>query len=104
MSVRAEFQDRGEDISRVASLSDGIFSVALTLLVLDLRLPEPATGTLAAMLAALRPALWSYALTFAVVGAFWIAHHRMLRHIVGYTRALLWINLVFLALITVVPF
>lgn len=104
MSVRAEVWDRGEDTSRLGSLSDGIFAVALTLLVLDLRLPDPATGTLAAMLVALRPGLWSYGLTFAVVGAFWIAHHRMLRHIAGYTRGRLWVNLLFRALVTVVPF
>src|SRR5215469_4405606 len=104
MNVGAEILDRTEDTSRIGALSDGIFSVALTLLVLDLRLPDPATGPLAKMLASLLPALWSYGLTFAVVGAFWMAHYRMLRRFVRFTTAMLWLNLLFLALVTVVPF
>src|SRR5256712_1904938 len=105
MDARTELQDRGEDTSRIGALSDSIFGVALTLLVLDFRLPESgAGGPLAPMLLLLWPKFWSFGLTFAVVGAFWIGHHRMLHLIVRYNRPLLWLNLLFLSLITLVPF
>ena len=104
MSAGADLLDRGDDTSRLNALSDGIFSVAMTLLVLDLKLPDTTAGPLTAMMARLLPKLLSYGLTFAVVGAFWLSHHRMLRHIAGYNRVLLWLNLLFLALLTLVPF
>jgi len=105
VGFRTEFQDTGEDISRMAALSDGVFGVALTLLVLDLRVPETVPGVpLARAILLLWPKLFGYALTFAVVGAYWVAHHRMLRQITRYNRPLLWRNLLFLSLIALAPF
>lgn len=105
MDARAELQDEGEDISRMSALSDGVFGVALTLLMLDLRVPEASAGVpLARAILLLWPKFYSYALTFAVVGAFWLSHHRMSRLIARYDRGLLWINLLFLSLIALVPF
>lgn len=104
MEARIEFQDRGEDTSRIGALSDSIFGVALTLLVLDLRLPEPAAGVpLARTMLLMWPKFWSYGLTFAVLGAFWISHHRMLHLVARYNRPLLGLNLLVLSLIALVP-
>jgi uncharacterized membrane protein len=65
--------------SRIAALADGIFAVAMTLLVLDLKLPEAAKTTTDAevwhQLVDLRSHFMIYALSFIVLGTYWIAHH-----------------------------
>jgi uncharacterized membrane protein len=53
---------------------------------------------------ALRPTLTSYALSFLVVGIYWIEHHRMFRVIRRYDTGLLWLNLLFLFMIVLIPF
>jgi len=92
------------DTSSIAALSDGIFGVALTLLVLDVHLLAPSTEHLAAQLLALWPRLLSFGITFAVVAAYWIAYHRLVAHIVAYDLAMLRRNFVFLALVVLTPF
>jgi len=92
------------DTSSIAALSDGIFSVALTLLVLDVHLLTPSTEHLATQLLSLWPRLLSFGITFAVVAAYWTAYHRLLAHIVAYDRPLLWRNFAFLAFIVLTPF
>ncbi len=105
MDARSAFRDAGKDMSRLGALSDAVFGVALTLLALELRLPESAERVpLAQALVHVWPKFWGYAVTFAVVGAFWISHHQTVRHIVRYNQGLLWLNLAFLSFIALVPF
>jgi len=92
------------DTSSIGALSDGIFGVALTLLVLDIHLAGPASTPLASQLLALWPKLVSFGLTFAVVSAYWISYHRLAAHMIAFDMPLLWRNLVFLALIVLTPF
>jgi uncharacterized membrane protein len=99
---------RGFEKNRLEALIDGIFSVALTLLVLDIKLPERATF-------ATNADLWQqlllferhfaiYVITFIVIGIYWIGHHLQF-HYVRYTdRRLIWINMLFLLLISFLPF
>jgi uncharacterized membrane protein len=98
------FEHSGEDISRALSLSDGLFAIVLTLLVLDVRLPDAAGGDLLPALADLWPRLLSYLITFLVAGQYWMAHHWDFEHIVRYDRHLLWLNLMFLLSVSVLPF
>jgi len=68
---------RGEGTDRIAFFSDAVFAIALTLLVLDIRLPEGlADGELWDALRELWPQFFAYVLTFAVLGINWITHHR----------------------------
>jgi len=94
--------------SRIAALADGIFAVAMTLLVLDLKLPEGIEITTdAAMwrqLVGLRAHFLIYALSFTVLGAYWIGHHYQFHFVRRVDRGLLWLNLLFLLFITLVPF
>jgi uncharacterized membrane protein len=94
--------------SRIAALVDGIFAVAMTLLVLDLKLPE---GTKMSD----DPAVWrqlfeltgrfsTYALSFIVLGMFWIGHHSLFHFVRRVSRDMLWLNLLFLLFITLLPF
>ena len=104
----AKYPVRSFDKHRIEALIDGIFAVALTLLVLDIKLPEDviyATNeALWQRLLALERHLTIYAITFLVIGIYWVAHHVQF-HYVRYTdRRLLWINLLFLFLISFLPF
>jgi uncharacterized membrane protein len=89
------------------ALSDGLFATVLTLLVLDLRVPEAITadsGNMTAFIRWLGPHLFSYLLTFLVAGTYWLAHHRNFDHVVHYDRVLLGYNLLFLLFIGLLPF
>ena len=99
---------RGFEKNRLEALIDGIFAVALTLLVLDLKLPEGAdfasSSALWDRLIALERHFAIYVITFAVIGIKWVGHHLQF-HYVRYTdRRLIWINLLYLLLISFLPF
>ena len=61
---------------RLLTLADGIFAIAMTLLVLDLRLPDASAGELATRLASLIPRFGTFVVSFVVLGVFWFAHHQ----------------------------
>jgi uncharacterized membrane protein len=91
-------------MARLKGLSDGVVAFALTLLVLDLRLPLDATAaTLPAGLLALGPALLVYLMSFAIIGGSWGSHQRMLGQIDSGDGLLVWYNLASLLPITLLP-
>jgi uncharacterized membrane protein len=98
---------QGRSLERLAALSDGIFAVAMTLLVLDLHLPTAAQvhseGQLLAALGALGPQWLTYLMTFLTLGIFWAGQQTQLNHIGEGTRDLTWIHLVFLFAVTLLP-
>jgi TMEM175 potassium channel family protein len=92
---------------RLVALSDGLFATVLTLLVLDLRIPDAIhadPGGMAVFLKWLGPHLFSYLLTFFVAGNYWLAHHRDFDYITHYDRRLLGYNLLFLLFVGLFPF
>jgi len=102
-----ELDDVGTRTVRIEALSDAIFGVALTLLVLEIRLPE--TGELsasafAAQLLGVAPKLFAYILTFITVGQYWIIHRQMMDLIVRFDLRVLWLNFTFLFFISLLPF
>jgi len=99
---------RGFEKNRLEALADGIFAVALTLLVLDIKLPETVTyqsnDELWRRLLDLERHFAVYVISFVVIGMYWISHHIQF-HFIRYTdRKLIWINLFYLLLISFVPF
>jgi uncharacterized membrane protein len=94
--------------SRIAALVDGIFAVAMTLLVLDLKLPEGVKMSDDAevwrQLLELTGRFSTYTLSFIVLGTFWIGHHSLFHFVRKVNRGLLWLNLLFLLFITLLPF
>lgn len=94
---------RGKGAERIALFSDAVYAIALTLLVLDLRIPEGAPSALAA-LAAEAPSYLAFALSFAIIGYSWIGHHRRFRYVVGHDTGLLVVNLVMLFFVVSLPF
>ena len=93
----------GLPVNRVEALTDGVFAIAMTVIVLGLELPHGA-GSLGDRLWALWPKLASYALSFVMLGVLWIGHHYQLNHMRRTNRAALWLNLWFLLAITFLPF
>jgi uncharacterized membrane protein len=95
----------GLSTTRLEALSDGVFAVAITLLVLTLPVPQLASASeLVPRLGALWPKLLSYALSFVIVGIYWVAHHNTFHYIKRSDRTLLWLNILLLMCIVFLPF
>ncbi len=88
----------------MAAISDGVFAVALTLLVLDVKPPESGAPGLVYALVAVAPRLGIFALSFAIVAYYWIVHNLIFASLRGVTLGLMWVNLVFLFTVVVLPF
>jgi uncharacterized membrane protein len=98
----------GLSVNRVEALADGIFAVAMTILVLDLHVPDLAHDASDLLvehhLAALLPRAVSYVSGFLVLGTLWVGHHIHMHFIRRVDRTLLWLNLLFLLSVTFIPF
>jgi uncharacterized membrane protein len=94
--------------SRIEALSDGVFAIAMTLLVLKLEVPEvmhhSSNAGMLRELLALGPALVTYVVTFLIAGGFWFLHHLTFHFIRNVTGVLIWVNLVFLMFVSLLPF
>lgn len=94
--------------ARLNTLVDGIFAVVMTLLVFDLKVPEIAATQVQAellpRLMELIPNLGTYFISFAVLGIFWVGHHNFFFYVKRVDRVMLWINILFLAIVALVPF
>ena len=93
---------------RIEALSDGVFAIAMTLLVLELKIPDlPKDATQAELLSKLKellPHFYSYAMTFVLSGVFWVFHHFTFHFIRHTTRVLLWLNVIFLMFVSLLLF
>src|SRR5437899_2116905 len=98
----------GRSVERLAALSDGIFAVAMTLLVLDLRVPARASvhsqRELSGVLVALAPQLLVYMMSFLTLGIVWVGQQTQLNHLARSDRDLTWIHIAFLLAVCVTPF
>lgn len=102
----AQRRDENEvEFSRIVAFSDGVFAIAITLLVLNLGVPEHIRGDdLDRALWDQRQDLLAYAISFAVIGRFWVVHHRFFAGVVGFDGRLLALNLFYLGWIALFPF
>jgi TMEM175 potassium channel family protein len=98
----------GQSVERLAALSDGIFAVAMTLLVLDLRAPLAEVihteDQLGRALLALSPRLLMYMMSFLTLGIFWVGQQTQLNHLARSSRSLTWIHIAFLFAVALAPF
>jgi TMEM175 potassium channel family protein len=90
--------------SRTQAFSDGVLAIAITLLVLDLKVPATGRGGLWHALLREWPAYSSYVVSFLVIGTIWVNHHAVFEQIVRTDRALLFLNLILLLTIAFIPF
>lgn len=93
----------GKDVERIAFFSDAVFAIAITLISVRIAVPPGETHLGRALAANWREYL-SFALSFYVVGTYWISHHAMFRLVHRYDGVLLRVNLLFLATIAFLPF
>lgn len=92
-------------LERMLFFSDAVFAIVLTLLVLELRLPAGVTDArLFRGVLELEPKLVAFAITFALVAVFWIAHLSMMRRLNAFDWLVAWVNLFFLFTVTLTPF
>ncbi len=100
---------RGDELGfeRLVFFSDAVMAIAITLMALEIRLPELEPETSAAQISAafqtLLPHIGVYVLSFLVIGLYWMVHHRLFRVIRRYNTTLMWFNLIFLMAVGFLP-
>jgi uncharacterized membrane protein len=100
-SNRKQFQ-----LERMILFSDAVFAIAITLLVIEIKVPEGLNGDAGIwhLMGERSPEFFGLALSFAVIGQFWVNHHRIFGYVIDYTPRLLWLNLHLLFWIILMPF
>lgn len=109
LNVRREdpVAERGQDLSRIIALSDGVFGFALTLLATGIGMPLLARGTSEAVLAqdiiVILPQFATYAAMFYFIVIKWMVHRRIFAVVVAFDSALIWLNNLYLLMIAFMP-
>jgi len=95
-----------KETGRVEAFSDGVFAIAITLLILDIKVPHASESDVGLGTLLLRqwPSYVAFLASFATIGIMWINHHRLFTHIVRSSHALLLLNSLLLLGVVVVPF
>jgi uncharacterized membrane protein len=89
--------------SRIEAFSDGVFAIAITLLVLEIHVPEDPEEGLGQALLHMWPAYASYVVSFFVIGIIWVNHHAVFDHLKRADRPLLFLNLLLLMFVALLP-
>jgi TMEM175 potassium channel family protein len=94
--------------SRLISFSDGVFAIAITILVFNLKVPEIPAAAVHRLLPEQVKAMWphfmAYLLSFLLVAIYWAVHHRMLDLIIHVDNRFIWINIFYLLMVSFIPF
>ncbi len=105
--LTADEQQDSLGFERIVFFSDAVMAIAITLMALEIRLPELEPNLVSAQvgdaLLGLVPHIFVYMLSFMVIGMYWLLHHRLFRLIVRYSGGLIWFNLIFLMFAAFVP-
>jgi len=108
MTGYIEFGEYHISKARLETLIDGIFAIAMTLLVLGINPPRPqaaiARAVLPSMIGSLAPQVFLFIVAFLVLAIFWLGHHRQFHFVHRVDPVLLWINMLILIAIVFVPF
>ncbi|TGD78506.1 TMEM175 family protein [Hymenobacter wooponensis] len=100
---RDEFQ-----LERLILFTDAVFAIAITLLIIEIKVPELHHGAsesaILAHLAVLTPKFVGFFVAFFIIAIYWLAHHRVFRFVTGYNSRLIWLNILFLLSIVLMPF
>ena len=98
----------GDDTGRIEAFSDGVFAIAITLLVIEIGVPHmndaPLGATLFGELADQWPSYLAYVISFLQIGVIWANHHNRFRYIVRSDHGLLFLNILFLMCVAFIPF
>src|SRR5262249_31212768 len=90
---------------RIEALGDGVFAIVMTLLIFDLKLPEvEAPAALGPALLALWPSFLAFAISFGLLGIYWLGHRAQFQFIQYSDHGLHWLNILILACVSLLPF
>jgi TMEM175 potassium channel family protein len=105
-ATRSQFEDQQlRNPDRVIMLSDGVFAIVLTILVLEIKVPtDLASNSLRASFHELRPTLEAWIVSFLIAGMYWVAHRDIFARVRSVNRDLVWLNLLFLLPCALIPF
>jgi uncharacterized membrane protein len=100
--------------NRIEALTDGIFAVVMTILILDISIPQISSNSAIGGIAAgtellkglfdLWPKILSFGISFVILAIYWMAHHRQFNYVKHLNRTLIWINIMFLMATCILPF
>jgi uncharacterized membrane protein len=90
--------------SRTEAFSDGVFAIAITLLIIEVRVPDSEPDELAGDLVSLWPSYAAYVVSFIIIGIIWVNHHMIFERITTVDRPLLFLNLLMLLTVAFLPF
>ena len=99
----------GLQLERMIFFSDAIFAIAITILIIEIKIPDIHSGSITDNqlwqgLVSIIPKFIGFLVSFFVIGLYWLAHHRMFRYVTHCSQKLLWNNLLFMLPIVVMPF
>jgi len=89
--------------SRLEAFSDGVLAIAITLLIIDVKVPDT-SGSLSTALGRLWPSYLSFLISFAIIGIIWVNHHMLIARLAVVDRPLLFLNLLLLLTVVWLPF
>jgi len=89
---------------RLEAFTDGVYAIVITLLILDIRIPNVQPASLGTALAGMLPQVFTYVLSFFVVALYWFSHHRVAQQVKQIDGTFVWLNMVWLLFVTVMPF
>ena len=96
------------ELERIVFFTDAVMAIVATILVIDLRVPDLPINEimtqLPTLLIDLIPKYMSYALSFLIIGSFWVRHHIMFSYVKRYNYRLIWLNIIFLLFVALIPF
>lgn len=97
--------ERTHDPARVMALSDGVFAIVITLLVLEIHVPELTHGqTLRGAIEEIRPSFVAFLISFIVVAIAWVGHRDLFAHVRRTDRPLVWLNILYMLPLCLLPF
>ena len=94
-------------LERFIFFSDGVFAICITLLIMEIKVPElaiPSDALLWKSLSQMALRFLGFLISFGIVGHYWSVHHRIFGYVVRYTTTLLWLNLGYLFTVVLLPF
>jgi len=98
-------EEDGKILDRISAFSDAVFAIAITLLILDLKIPaDTLKSNIGSALIALWPNYIAFVVSFFVIGLYWSEHVRLFREMIRYDQNLIWLNLLHLLFIVMIPF
>ncbi len=104
------FENRNQfQLERLILFTDAVFAIAITLLIIDIKLPHEISDTNSGyevwqLLKTLTLKCIGFIFSFLLIGGYWMAHHRMFKYVTGYNTSLIWLNLLLLMSIVFLPF